>query len=253
MTKRIFALLLIVYIISVSAFALPEPTKEFYVNDFADILDSDVEKHIYNMSALIEKETDAQIVVVTVADLEGMTDSEYALELGREWGIGDEEKDNGFVMLVCPKTADQEGRLRFEVGYGLEGALPDGKCGRIQDEVMMPYLTESTPNYSLAVVKGYDQVLAEVCEEYGIDIPKEVDATPIGEDYTGIIKLVLLIIVIIVVVIIQIKSPPSARSSRFIFFGGGFGGRGGGSGGGGFGGFSGGGGSFGGGGSSRGF
>ncbi len=246
MIKKILAVICAIYVVSISAFALPSPTNEFYVNDFAGVLDANVEKHIVNMSALIEKETGAQLVVVTVESLEGMADTQYALELGREWGIGDEEKDNGFLMLIS--TGD--GALRFEVGYGLEGALPDGKCGRIQDEYMIPFLTDGKRDFSNAVLKGYDQIVAEVCNEYGIDIPKEVDATPLKEDNSGLIKAVVVIVLLVIIVIIQIKSPPSARATRFIFFPGpgGFGGHGGGFGGGGF---SGGGGSFGGGGSSR--
>ena len=249
MIKKILAVICTIYIVSTSVFALPSHTGEFYVNDFADVLDAATEKHVVNMSALIEKETGAQLVVVTVESLDGKTDAQYALELGREWGIGDKEKDNGFLMLIYPGTGKGDGALRFEVGYGLEGALPDGKCGRIQDEYMMPFLTNGKRDFSGAVLKGYDQVVAEVCKEYGIDIPKEVDATPLKEDNTGLIVMIILVIIII---IISIKTPPSSRGPRFIFFGGpgSFGGHGGG---GGFtgGGFSGGGGSFGGGGSSR--
>jgi len=253
MIKKVFSLIVILYVISVTAFALPSPTKEFYINDFANLLNEDVEKHVLNMSAQLEKETGAQLVVVTVSDLEGMDDKQYALKLGRDWGIGDEEKDNGFLMLIYPGTGKGDGKLRFEVGYGLEGALPDGKCGRIQDEYMMPYLKGNNKDYSAAVTKGYDQVVAEVCKEYGIDIPKEVDATPMEEEGPNFAAIIIMILVIAAFVIIQIKSPPSSRGPRFIFFGGFGGGRGGHGGGFGGGGFSGGGGSFGGGGSSRGF
>ena len=78
----------------------------------------------------LEKQTGAQIVVVTVQNLEGQSLEEYATELFRNYGIGDKEKNNG-VLLLC---AYEERQFRIEVGYGLEGTLTDGKTGRIQDE-----------------------------------------------------------------------------------------------------------------------
>jgi len=244
MIKRFLSLLLIIWIVSGTVFALPSPTKEFYINDFAGVIDSDVEKHIFNMSALVERKTGAQIVVVTVESLDSMTDSEYALKLGREWGIGDEDKDNGFLMLIS--TGDRA--LRFEVGYGLEGALPDGKCGRIQDEYMIPYL--SNDNYSQGVLEGYDCIVAEVCNEYGIEIPPEVDATPLSEEEASPLEVIGFFVIMILMLIFFIKAPPSVR--RNIIFGAMISGnRRSGHRGGGGGGFSGGGGSFGGGGSSR--
>ncbi len=245
MLKKIFAIVLTVHLIFIVSFALPSPTDEFYINDFANVIDDDVERHIYNMSALIDRETTSQLVVVTVTSLDNMTESEYALKLAREWQIGDKENDNGFLMLIS--TTDRV--VRFEVGYGLEGALPDGKCGRIQDEYMMPYLSDN--NYSKAVLKGYDQIVAEVCNEYGIDVPKEVAATPMTNEDVDWPSLIWAILILIVLFIIYFKTPPSARRTRFMFFGGFGGPRGFGGGNFGRGGFSGGGGSFGGGGSSR--
>lgn len=245
MMKRLLSLILICYLLTVSVFALPSPTKEFYINDFANVVEEKVEKHILNMSALLKKETGAQIVVVTVPDLEGMNDSDYALKLGREWGIGDKDKDNGFLMLIS--TGDRA--LRFEVGYGLEGALPDGKCGRIQDEYMIPYLSEN--NYSEAVLKGYDQIIAEVCKEYGIEIPDEIEAQPMEEEEEDIGSMIIALVFIVVIIYCVFKGPkkfiPTSGGHFYGGFHGGFGGHSGSSGGG----FRGGGGSFGGGGSSR--
>src|SRR5262249_15627420 len=77
-----------------------------------------------------ENMTGTQIAVVTVTSLEGRPIEEYANELYRAWGIGaksGENKDKGALLLV----AVQDRKTRLEVGYGLEGDLPDGLAGTI--------------------------------------------------------------------------------------------------------------------------
>lgn len=252
MIKRVFSALVVAMVLYVTAFALPAPTKQFYANDFANVIDAEVENHIVNISAQIEKETGAQIVVAAVNSLDGLTDSEYALKLGREWGIGDEEKDNGVLLLLSM----EERSVRIEVGLGLEGALPDGKCGRIIDEEIIPCFAEG--DWSQGFLKGYDRIVAEVCAEYAIEIPEEVDALPYDEEDEegGWIAVITILLMLIIIFNFTKKLPPSHRGGHiggmFMGYGGfgrgGFGGSGGGFSGGGF---SGGGGSFGGGGASR--
>ncbi len=249
MCKKIFFLTLTFLVLCISVFALPSPTNEFYVNDFANVIDADVEEHIVNISAQIEKSTGAQIVVAAFENIEGNQDAEYALKIGREWGIGDEEKDNGVLLML----ALEERSVRIEVGLGLEGALPDGKCGRIIDEEIIPYFAEG--DWSQGFLKGFDRIVAEVCKEYGIPIPEEVDAIPYEQedDEGGWIAVAVILIILIIYLNLIKKIPPSHRGGGGTFYHGGFYGGFGGRGGGGFsgGGFSGGGGSFGGGGAGR--
>ncbi|MGN0572452.1 MAG: TPM domain-containing protein, partial [Acutalibacteraceae bacterium] len=75
---------------SCTAFAidLPKPTNDFFVNDFADVIDEETENDIMAIGASLYKQTTAQVVVVTVDSLDGYDVDEYALELGREWGVG---------------------------------------------------------------------------------------------------------------------------------------------------------------------
>ena len=230
----------------ICAFALPVPTKEFYVNDFADVIDSEDETHIVNVASQIAKETGAQIVVVTTETLEGMEDEQYALMLGREWGIGDENKDNGVLLLL----STGERSLRIEVGLGLEGALPDGKCGRIMDEYIIPYFSDDS--YSFGIKTGFDQIAYEVCKEYAINVPDGVSAAEMPEDDDDAITWVIIAIILLVIIFSSFgKNTPTHRGGGF-YPGGFYGGfRGGGFGGSSGGGFSGGGGSFGGGGASR--
>lgn len=132
--------IVLIYIIGgiqeVDATKLVTPTSKFYVNDYANLLTEDTKQYIIQTNQKLEEKTGAQIVVVTVQNLEGMTIEQYANELFRKFGIGDKDKNNG-LLLLC---SYQDRKFRVEVGYGLEGILNDGKTGRMQDEYIIPYL-----------------------------------------------------------------------------------------------------------------
>jgi uncharacterized protein len=82
----------------------------------------------------VERETTAEVAVVTVTSLEGMTVDDYANRLFKQWGIGQKGKDNGVLILVAPG----ERQIRIEVGYGLEPVLPDGLAGNIIRNQALP-------------------------------------------------------------------------------------------------------------------
>ena len=152
--------------LSISTFAidLPEPTDEFFVNDFADVIDDNVKIELQSIGASLYNQTTAQVVVVTVDSLDGYDVDEYALELGREWGVGSEDADNGVVLLLS--VDDRE--VTIQVGYGLEGCLPDGKTGRILDDYAIPYL--SNDDFSTGLAECYKAIVSVVCEEYGVEL-----------------------------------------------------------------------------------
>lgn len=229
-----------------------KPTEEFFVNDFADVLSSEDEQKIFTNAVELEKKTTAQVVVVTVESLDGEEAFEYALELGREWGVGTEKEDNGVIILF----AEQDREIQIATGYGLEGAIPDSKAGRIIDRYGLEYLKQN--DFSKGVTEITLAVINEVYTEYG-QTPENyvpIDQIPVKSNTTGsTVKMIISWIIMIIIVIIFLSLPRGTRRN-IIFFGGlsgfrgGFGGHGS-FGGGSFGGFSGGGGSFGGGGAGR--
>lgn len=269
--KKISKVLIITLIISIllsfssMAIDLPEPTDEFFVNDFADVIDDEVENELQSIGVNLYNQTTAQVVVVTMDYLDGYDVSEYALELGREWGVGSEESDNGVVLLLS--VNDRE--VTIQVGYGLEGCLPDGKTGRILDNYAIPYLIDD--DFSTGLSEAYKAIASVVYEEYGVELD-EYDLNNYNdenvyevsyEELSVIIITVLTVVSIIVFLIIKCKDNGSSghgggyygggthyggSTYRGGFSSGGFRGGGGFSGGGSF---RGGGGSFGGGGSSR--
>lgn len=98
--------------------------------------------------------------------LGGQSVEDYAIDLANSWGIGQAEEDNGVLILI----AVEERKLRVEVGLGLEGALPDGKTGRIMDEYMTPSLRQN--DYSTGMLEGYKAVASQIYQEYGIEAPE---------------------------------------------------------------------------------
>ena len=231
----------------------PTATEEFYVNDFADVISETDEQKILSNAVVLAQKTTAQVVVVTVESLEGKTPADYALEIGRQWGVGASEADNGVVILLS--ESDRE--IYISVGYGLEGALPDSKTGRIIDTYGMEYLRND--DFSKGLFEISKQIVGEVYIEYGLEPQSDYvsfeNATDnyAEQDAGDVISSWIIMVIIIIILSFMFRG----RGRTVFFFGptfrggrGGFGGFGGSSS---FGGFRGGGGGFGGGGAGRGF
>ena len=257
--KKIEALaagLLLLLAVCLPASAIPaRPSPPRLVNDLAGLFTPAEVSRLESMLVAFDDSTSNQIAVVTVADLEGFAPADYAVRIGLEWGVGSKEFNNGVVVLVKPKNASGAGQVSIQVGYGLEGAIPDIAAGRIIRDDMIPHFREE--DYYGGVMAACRKLMAYASGEISAPREDELDA----EDIEAIAALLLtLLFFILVVVLITRKNGKGGGNSGgrgggspFIFFGpvsgsrggsGGFGGFGGG----GFGGF--GGGSFGGGGAS---
>lgn len=167
--------LFLVWANPVYAMDIPQPNSSFYVFDQADLISTSVELEIIKISEALEKESGAQVVVVTLEKLSGYDLEQYSVQLFREWGIGNIDKNNGVLIILSV----EERAVRIEVGYGLEGAIPDSVAGRILDEAMMPKLEEG--DYDSAFLETYQLIVARVMNEYGIESLANVDITPINE------------------------------------------------------------------------
>ncbi|MCX8131278.1 MAG: TPM domain-containing protein [Clostridia bacterium] len=263
--KRIYIAIIIFVIIAVvqapvmAADEYPSPTTGFFVNDFANVIKSDTEYSIIDLGRQLEDKTGAQVVVVTIDTLGGKNIADYALELGREWGIGKKEENNGVLLL----NAVQEREIDIEVGYGLEGAIPDVRAREIIRDIIKPYLKDG--NYDSGLLNGYIAVINDVAKEYGIALdmdgadtqlePQRQKSLPDQKQSRGLRMAPLLISLLLIVdgVLFRFRITSTLIKIFFwsnIFRGGRGGGWGGSGGGGSWGGSSGGGGSFGGGGSS---
>ena len=186
--------LLVLLLLSTIAAAMPErPTTDIYVQDNAGLLSADTKKQILTIGHELNEKTTAQIVVVTVKDLDDKPIADYANELFRSWGIGNKEKNNAVLLLISQKPR----KLRIEVGYGLEGAIPDGYTGRIRDEDLTPNLKKN--DYDTGVLTAYKHLAAKAAAEYdqtldGIDPPQETAESTDNDEYIVIGIIIMLLI-----------------------------------------------------------
>ena len=104
------------------------------VVDQAGVLSPAAKRELETTLAAHENNTTNQLVIVTTRSLGGRAIEEYSLELGRRWGIGQKDKDNGALLVVAPNDK----QVRIEVGYGLEGTLTDALCGVIINRYVIP-------------------------------------------------------------------------------------------------------------------
>lgn len=225
--------------------AIPDPTDRFYVNDFANVLSGETEDYIFETSRAYDESDETQVVVTTVDTLGGAAIEEYSLNMGRQWGIGGKEKNNGLLILL----ALEEREIRIEVGYGLEGTITDALSGRM---IRGASDLLGGGDYDAGIRQIYDQVIQEL-EEPGAYEKENEEGVHWGQ------VIVLIILFLLFVFIRSHTGGPGSRGGRFYRryppgpfggFGGGVHGTGFGGGMSGGGGISGGGGSFGGGGAS---
>jgi uncharacterized protein len=171
--------LLLVWPVEAAPKIPPVPTRDIYAQDYGNVLSRDTKTRINRLSTDLQSRTRAQIAVVTIPSLEGEVIEDYSLALFRQWGIGDRKLNNGVLILV----AVAEKKSRIEVGYGLEGALPDAKTGRIQDEFMRPGIEAG--DFNTALMNGYLAVLQEVAKEYPQQVKTTTRASPKNRDVTS--------------------------------------------------------------------
>ncbi|BFM21856.1 TPM domain-containing protein [Gilvimarinus japonicus] len=129
-----------------SAPEFPELTGR--VVDRAQMLSPEVEARLSQMLQAHEQASTEQVVVVTLANLQGYPIEDYGYQLGRHWGIGQKDKDNGALLIV----AKEERKIRIEVGYGLEGRLTDAQSSVIIDSVITPAFRQG--DFQAGIVKG---------------------------------------------------------------------------------------------------
>src|SRR5262245_59319892 len=147
------------------------PAYVAHVNDFAKVIDAPTNQRLETLLENFEERTATQIGVVTLITLEGRPLEEYSNQLYRTWGIGAKSgsaKDKGALLII----ALQERKTRLEVGYGLEGDLPDGLAGEIIRR-MRPELQQG--QYSEAMTTGVSTLLATLAEQWNITIPGSED------------------------------------------------------------------------------
>jgi uncharacterized protein len=213
-----------------------------YVTDLAGIIRSDAKNRLNSFLQELEQKTTAQVLVLTVQSLDGQNIEEFAFNTKEKWKLGQKGKDNGVLIVVAVKDR----KYRFEIGYGLESALPDSMVGSIGRDYLVPFFRKG--DYSTGITNATFAIIQVIAAQQGAQITgmPVIRRQQASQNTTTTLYNFLTILFILTPIIIGVMSRlmwnSSRRSSRSMWWGSGF--YGGSSGG--FGGFSGG--SFGGGG-----
>lgn len=166
MKRLLFAILLSLSLVA-QAQIPSKPEVEGAVHDFASLFTRSQRDELDQRLVAFSDSTSNRIIVVTVTDLGGMDASEFAFELGEQWGVGDAEFNNGIVILVKPKTEDSYGEVYIAVGYGLEGVVPDATASMVVNREMIPHFQEG--DVYGGVVAAVDVICPLIAGEYSAE------------------------------------------------------------------------------------
>ncbi|MBW1817412.1 MAG: TPM domain-containing protein [Deltaproteobacteria bacterium] len=134
------------------------------VNDFANIISPDYKQKITAVVGELFQKTGVPIVVATMPNIGDADYTDYANRLYEAWGIGKKGQDKGVLIFLTVK----ERKLRIEVGYGLEGIIPDGKAGEIRDRYMIPYLSEN--KFGEGIFNGVAAAAQIIAKDAGVQL-----------------------------------------------------------------------------------
>jgi uncharacterized protein len=140
---------------------LPAPTN--YVSDFAGVLSPETQASLNRLCTQVDRLAHAQMAVVTVKSLDGEPIEEFATALEDKWKVGKKGTDRGLLLIL----AVNDRQYRTEVGYGLEGILPDGRVGDIGRQ-MVPYLRQN--DYNGAVTMAVRQIAGIIAADAGVTL-----------------------------------------------------------------------------------
>ncbi|MEK6528898.1 MAG: TPM domain-containing protein [Nitrospirota bacterium] len=181
-----------------------------YVVDLAGIMDDSTEATLNKYLLELEQKTTAQMVVLTINSLEGESLEDFSIKTAHEkWKLGQKGKDNGVLLLVSL----QDRKYRFEIGYGLEGTLPDSFVGSIGRTYLMPYFKKE--DYSAGIFKATFAVINKIASDSGVEITEP--AAPQGystDPYRtveyrkpSIVTIIITILFFIIIIYMFIRHP----------------------------------------------
>ncbi len=163
--NAMFGLVLALTVFSSPVFALTVPEKpSSYVNDTAALLSEPTRQKIEGMLAAFEKETSNQIVVAIFPSLEGQVLEDFSIQLAEKWKIGGKKNNNGIILLIFK----EDRAVRIEVGYGLEGTLPDALAGQIIRTEISPFFRQG--DYDAGVLNALNAIIQATRGEYKVKV-----------------------------------------------------------------------------------
>jgi len=165
---------------------IAKPSPATLVTDLAGVLTPEQKQALENKLVAIDDSSSNQIAVVIIPSLDGYPKEEYATKLFRDWGIGG-KKNNGILLLIA--INDRE--IKIEVGYGLEGAIPDITAINIIDNYIKPAFKAG--NYYEGIDQATDNIAKAAVGEYKVAKVKKSKSKGSG----GLFLIILIIIFVI--------------------------------------------------------
>ncbi len=166
-----------------------------YVNDYADILSAETKYKLTALSAEIENKTAGQLAVLTIDTASPLDIETYAVKLFEKWGIGQKGKNNGVLILIAVKDR----AVRIEVGYGLEGAIPDALANNVIEKSMVPFFKNG--DYDAGVLQAAAVISKLIAGEYNVNISEsdsiKIEAPSKRFSISDFLFLILVIIMLV--------------------------------------------------------
>jgi len=169
--------------------SIPKPNPPRLVVDNAQALTAEEVNALEHKLDALDDSTSNQIAVVLVSSLNDQPIEDVAVNTFREWGIGDKKKNNGVLVLV----AVNDHKMRIEVGYGLEGAIPDITANDIIDNDMKPAFRQN--QFFAGLMKATDDIGKAAAGEYHEQSTHQKPRKGGG----GLLKFIMLIVFVIII------------------------------------------------------
>ncbi len=166
----------------------PKPNPPKLVNDLAHLMSAEQVQSLENALVAYDDEASTQITIVTVSDLDGYPIDDYAMAIGRQWGVGRKGKNNGLVILV----SKVERKINISTGYGMEGVLPDLICRRIIENEIKPNFRSG--EYYGGFTAALEAIKKAAKNEYVNDDPAQG-----GSPFPFLLLVIILIIIFIII------------------------------------------------------
>lgn len=206
--RKIFLAGVLLLLWSSGASALDVPALKGRVNDYGNIISPSTEQQLDAVLGELEQTDSTQIVVLTIASLEGDSLEDFSIRVAEQWKIGQKSEDNGAILLI----SKNDRKLRIEVGYGLEGSLTDLTSGRIIRNIITPYFKRG--NFDAGVASGVQAMIQAVRGEF------KADTKPVRNERrrsSGAGLFPILIILFLVNRLGRVKRPLGAVSGGILF------------------------------------
>ncbi|WP_425389531.1 TPM domain-containing protein [Ekhidna sp.] len=191
------------------------PTLTERVTDLANLLSPSEEAYLTNQLKDLEERKGSQLAILTVNTTEPETIEQYSIRVVDQWKLGREDVDDGVLLVI----AKNDRKLRIEVGYGLEGAIPDAYAKRIISNIIVPHFRDG--DYYLGVEEGVEAIIGLIDGEELPEVASDSRQTSNKKfialfSFSGI---VILIIVMIVAKVLLAKKLGNTKSSVVVVIG----------------------------------